>query len=107
MLGISTFEIVSVEIYEEYLGGELDIHSAIIHRPELFERAIITILGESGQSMLAYIWRARCCRQLDLSFAPAYEKSGDLVKCIAAVRARDGEGHRESSSANSFATDTP
>ncbi len=107
MLGVPTFEVVAVEIYEEYLGGEIDIHSAIIHRPELFERAIMTILGESGQSMLAYIWHSKLCKQIDLSFAPGYEKSGDLVQCIAAVRARDGEGHRESSSANSFATDTP
>ena len=38
-----------IEIEENYLGNELDILNAIITRPDLVERAIISILGNSGR----------------------------------------------------------
>jgi hypothetical protein len=94
VLGIPTFEALAVEIHEEYLGKEIDIHAAIIYYPELFERAIMAILGEAGEKMLAYIWRSKLCKLLDLSSTPSYENAGDLVKCIAAIRARSNSGLR-------------
>lgn len=87
-LGIRVFEALVTKISVDYLGGEMDVRTAIIERPDLFERAFIAILGEIGERILAYIWCAKLCHKLNLGSLPMYQKAGDLTKCIEAIRKR-------------------
>jgi len=54
LLGPRVFDAIIEKISYEYLGDELGLGTAIIERPDLFERAFIGIFGEEiGQEILA------------------------------------------------------
>ena len=76
---------------EEYLGGEMDVRSALIYRPDLFEKAFLGIFGEGGEKLLSEIWHSKLCSKFALDSSMTYRKAGDLVKCIQTIRARAGE----------------
>jgi hypothetical protein len=87
ILGTLAFDAIVEKISEDYLGNKMDICATIIRRPDLFERALIAILGEIGGRILAYIWCSKLCKQLNLGSALTYQKAGDLTKCIESVLA--------------------
>ncbi len=87
-LGIRVFEALITKISLDYLGGEMDVRTAIIDRPDLFERAIIGMFGGTGERILAHIWCVNLRKQFRLDFDLVYHSAGDLVRCIEAIRER-------------------
>jgi RecB family endonuclease NucS len=85
-LGIRVFEALITKISLDYLGGEMDVHTAIIERPDLFERALIGVLGCIGERILAHIWCLKLRKQFRLDPSLTYHKAGDLVRCIEGIR---------------------
>jgi hypothetical protein len=82
VFGESTFAIFQDELEANYLGNELSLQDAIASRPELFERALETILGPEGLVVLAIVLedtRAQFHIRKDFS----YSKMGDLSRCVA------------------------
>jgi hypothetical protein len=64
ILGTDVFDAFMVEIAYGYLKKEIDIHTTIIERPELFESAFVGIFGkELGQKILMEI-----CREIKVKF---------------------------------------
>ena len=88
IIGTLAIDAIVEKISEEYLGNEMDICATIIRRPDLFERALIAILGEIGGRILAYIWCSKLCKQFRLDPSLTYQKAGDLVRCIEGIRER-------------------
>jgi|SRR5690242_17614211 hypothetical protein len=87
-LGIRVFEALITEISLDYLGGEMDVRTAITERPDLFERAIIGMFGSIGERILAHIWCVNLRDQFGLDAGLRYHRAGDLVRCIEAIRER-------------------
>lgn len=82
-LGPNIFDALILWIANEYLG-EMEVRTAIIKRPDLFERAFIHALGEAGEALLKTI-----CGDIHKDYALAgrqYSKKGDLPACIAMAR---------------------
>lgn len=80
---------IFTRISEDYLGGEMNVHSVIIQRPDLFERVFIEILGEEvGMVTLAKICK-RTKSELgldnndDVTTTTLYSKRGDFAKFVA------------------------
>ncbi len=71
----------------------MDVRTAIIHRPELFERGFIGIVGEIGENILRYIWCTELRKQFDLDSGETYETRGDLEKCMGGIRTRANRGN--------------
>lgn len=94
ILGTLAFEALVRHIYTEYLGEQMDIRDAIIYRPDLFVRALASILGEIVERLLIYIWQSRTSKKFDISSVPKYEKSGDLANCMEALLAKEDESLR-------------
>lgn len=94
ILGTFAFEAVVREMRGEYLGEQMDVHDAVMYRPDLFERALTSILGEIGERLLVYIWQSRISLEPDLPAVPKYEKSGDLANCMEALLAKGDESLR-------------
>jgi hypothetical protein len=86
IFGIRVFDDIAAKITDEDFGGKMDIRTSIIIRPDLFERALIGILGEAGERILEYIWDSRLCNQFELDSSMTYHNIGDLAICIQAIR---------------------
>jgi hypothetical protein len=86
--GATIFEALSEEISQEFLKGKIGVRTAIIHKPELFERAFIEILGEMGERILGCIWNSELRSKFSLDINLGYHEAGDLAKCIGALHAR-------------------
>lgn len=68
---------------EDYLG-EIDVRTAIITRPDLFERAFVGTLGEPGKKILANICKGLCARFLIDGDAAGLD-AGNLAKCMSMI----------------------
>jgi hypothetical protein len=79
-LGPRCFDAVMTRITEDYLHGETDIRAAIAKRPDLFERALIGILGEVGEIMLVKV-----CAEIRFENNKHYSNPGDLARCLATM----------------------
>lgn len=91
VFGVRVYEAIGRMLSEEYFGGEMDVRSALIHRPELFEKAFIGLLGDAGEKMLSEIWHSKLNDKFALDSSMTYRKAGDLVKCIYAIKAKAGK----------------
>lgn len=76
-LGPRCYDVVIKRIEEDYLGGETDIRAAILRRPDLFERALIGLLGEMGEILLVKV-----CAEIRFENNRLYSSPGDLARCI-------------------------
>lgn len=98
VFGTRVFDTLVAMMVENHLGGEMDIRTAIMQRPDLFERAFIGILGEVGERILASVCNNTLplMRQAELprdgtnndddsSNVVAYSKAGDFAKYISAA----------------------
>lgn len=80
-LGPRCYDAVMTRIAEEdYLSSETDIRVAISKRPDLFERALIGILGEVGEIMLVKV-----CAEIRFENNQHYLNPGDLARCMATM----------------------
>ncbi|AIF82253.1 response regulator containing CheY-like receiver domain and AraC-type DNA-binding domain [Candidatus Nitrososphaera evergladensis SR1] len=87
VFGPRVFDAFIEKISEDYLGGEMSVHAAIMQRPELFELAFIGILGSrTGGEILAKICeRTKSELGLDDAVTTSYSKKGDFAKFVAAT----------------------
>jgi hypothetical protein len=85
LLGGKVFHTISIVITRDYLGDEMDLRTAIMNRPDLFERAFIGLTGDIGERILQHIWCSKLREQFDLQFEETYQVAGDLAKCIRAI----------------------
>ncbi len=79
VLGPSIFDALILWIANEYLG-EMEVRTAIIKRPDLFERAFIHALGEAGEQLLKNV-----CTDMHTKYAlqgSRYVKKEDLAVYI-------------------------
>jgi hypothetical protein len=67
-------------ISEDYLG-EMDARTAIIERPDLFERAFVGMLGVPGKKILADVCEELCAKFF-IDRNAAGLGTGDLAKCV-------------------------
>ena len=80
VIGTTMSRISVIFIVEDYLG-EMDARTAIIKRPDLFERAFVGMLGEPGKKILADICEGLCMEFL-LDRNAAGLRTGDLAECM-------------------------
>lgn len=81
ILGKSAYAAVMRHIIDEYLGSRAqeDIYTAIMKRPDIFESAMIDLLGHAGKILL------RQSLAVTTLGGFSYSKTGDLAKCIAII----------------------
>jgi hypothetical protein len=84
IFGPRVFDTLEAKITEEYLGEEMDLASALIKRPDLFERAIVSILGSAGVPALGAVLD-KLQNKLDLGDCAEYSKLGDFPDWMASV----------------------
>jgi hypothetical protein len=84
VFGSSVFSALSTKMTKDYLGDEMDIRTALINRPDLFERIFIGILGTAGERILAWTWD-KLSGELALDKDIQYAKKGDLARCMAMI----------------------
>lgn len=84
-LGPRIVSAVLYEIEQKYLGGEISARQCLTEKPDLFERAIVSIMGPAGEVILAGTWQ-KTLENLKLNPVCVYSKVGDLQKCVALVR---------------------
>lgn len=80
ILGERAYAVVMRHVIDDYLGSEMDIHSAITNRPNVFESALIDLLGQAGMILLRQIVAVTTLGEFN------YSKSGDLAKCMILIR---------------------
>jgi hypothetical protein len=81
ILGPHVYDLLLEKIATEYLGSEMDVRTAIMQRPEYFERAFVALLGTGGEHLLVSIC-AELHKEFQLDIGIIYTKIGDLKKCI-------------------------
>ncbi|AIC16890.1 hypothetical protein [Nitrososphaera viennensis] len=74
IFGARVFDALAATIVKDHLGGEMDVRTAIMQRPDLFERAFIAILGEIGERVLAFV-----CNKLQAGLPPDENSSSSIV----------------------------
>ncbi|MEO9363164.1 MAG: hypothetical protein ABI348_04610 [Nitrososphaera sp.] len=83
VFGESAFAIFQDELEADYLGNELSLEEAIASRPELFERALETVLGPGGLVVLAIVLEGTRAQFHTGKDYFSYSKVGDLSRCVA------------------------
>jgi hypothetical protein len=82
-LGAEAYDIVMSRIVKDYFGEKIDIHTAIIQRPEVFESAFVDLLGQMGRILLTKLLDDICPESIiDLH----YSKAGDFAKYVVAIQ---------------------
>lgn len=80
ILGERAYSVVMQHVIDDYLGSKTDIRAAIMHRPDVFESALIDLLGNAGLILLRQIVSVTTVGEFN------YSKSGDLAKCMVLIR---------------------
>ncbi|HVX02069.1 MAG TPA: hypothetical protein VHA09_02850 [Nitrososphaera sp.] len=84
VFGPIVFPALMSMIADDYLG-EMDVRTAIIARPDLFERAFIGTLGTPGEKILADICEGLYARFLIDKNAVGLVDTGNLARCMAII----------------------
>ena len=81
-LGEEVYIVIMKRVVKDYLGNNVDgIRSAIIQRPDIFESALVDLLGQVGRLLLV-----KACEDIRIENGLFYySKPGDLAKCMALV----------------------
>lgn len=83
VFGPTVFSALMLMIADDFLG-EMDVRTAIMERPDLFERAFIGTLGTPGEKILADICEGLCTRFLIDRDVPGLD-TGNLAKCMTII----------------------
>lgn len=81
LLGKRAIASIQMEIEENYFGKELSLASALVQRPDLFEKAFMAILGSAALAILELAINAATA-QLDMGVIFAGLKPGGLAECL-------------------------
>lgn len=81
ILGKRAYAVVMRRVIDEYLRSREreDICTAIMKRPDIFESAMIDLLGHAGKILL------RQSLAVTTLGSFSYSKTGDLAKCIGII----------------------
>jgi hypothetical protein len=85
IFGWSAYDMLTRKIMRDYLNNKMDIRTAMIEHPDIFERAFIGLIGPLGEKFLANICK-KMQSDLNLSQDISYSKVGGFAKYIKAVR---------------------
>jgi hypothetical protein len=85
IFGSTVFPALMEMIKEDYLGAEMDARTALVERPDLFERAFVGLLGESGKKILVDICEELCTRFLLDDKKATDLNTRDLAECMAII----------------------
>ena len=84
ILGKRAYVVVMTHVIDDYFGNikkeQEDIYAAIMKRPDIFESAMIDLLGYAGKILL------RQSLAITTLGVFSYSKNGDFVKCLATVK---------------------
>ncbi len=78
VLGPEVYDVIMTRIAEDYLDPEMDIRTAVMQRPDIFEGALVELLGQMGEILLV-----KMCQDIGLDDSLHYSRPGDLAKCMA------------------------
>ncbi|WP_148701103.1 hypothetical protein [Candidatus Nitrososphaera evergladensis] len=81
IFGWNVYDMMTRKIMENYLNNKIDIRTAIVEHPAVFERAFIGLIGPLGEKFLADVCE-KVQSELDLDQSTRYSKAGDLAKYI-------------------------
>ncbi len=84
IFGSAFYNLLTKKIVHDYLYDKVDIRTAIIEYPSVFERAFIGLIGPLGEKFLATVCE-NVLYHLGLDDTVRYSQVGDLVKFIALV----------------------
>lgn len=84
VFGTVVFDALKEHIEVEYLG-EIKVETAILERPDLFERAFLNVLGKVGVKVLADMCD-ELREQLQLETNLGYSQKGDFARFMLAIR---------------------
>lgn len=84
IFGWSVYDMLTRKIMQNYLNNKIDIRTAIIEEPGVFERAFIGLIGPLGEKFLANVCE-KVQSELDLNHHTTYSKVGDFAKYIKVV----------------------
>lgn len=84
ILGWSVYDKLTRKIMQNYLNNKIDIQTAIIEQPAVFERAFIGLIGPLGEKFLADVCE-KVQSKLDLDNYATYSRSGDFAIYIKTV----------------------
>lgn len=88
LLGKRAMTSIKSEIEENYFGRELSFESALVQRPELFEKAFAALLGSAAAAIFVLAMDAAAA-QLGMGAAFAGLNSGSLAKHLALLSSSD------------------
>lgn len=84
IFGWSFYDLLTKKIVHDYLYDKVDIRTAIIEYPSVFERAFIGLIGPLGEKFLANVCE-NVQHDLGLDNSVRYSRGGDFAKYIAVV----------------------
>jgi hypothetical protein len=84
IFGWSVYDMLIRKITQNYLNNKIDIRTAIIEHPAVFERAFIGLIGPLGEKFLADVCK-EVKSELNLNHYATYSKAGDFEKYIIGV----------------------
>ncbi|AIF84313.1 hypothetical protein NTE_02259 [Candidatus Nitrososphaera evergladensis SR1] len=79
--GWSVYDLLIKKITQNYLNNKIDIRTAIVEHPAVFERAFIGLIGPLGEKFLADVCE-KVQSELDLDHYATYSRVGDFAKYI-------------------------
>lgn len=79
ILGEKPYDVLMKRVAQDYFGSSKDIYSSVGNNPNLFESAIVDLLGHAGMILLR--------QSVIIATLGAYHftKVGDLAKCMAII----------------------
>lgn len=84
IFGSAFYDLLTKKIVHDFLLDKVDICSAIIEYPSVFERALIGLIGPMGENFFVNVCE-KVQAELGLDDSTSYMKGGDLAKFIAVV----------------------
>lgn len=84
IFGWSVYEMLIRKIMQNYLDSKIDVRTAIIEQPAVFERAFLGLIGPLGEKFLVDVCE-KVQADLELDSYAQYSKTGDFAKYIKLV----------------------
>ncbi len=84
IFGQGFYNLLTTKIARDYLNDKVDIRTAIIKYPSVFEQAFIGLIGPLGEKFLANVCE-NVQHDLGLDDSIRYSKVGDFAKYITVV----------------------
>lgn len=84
IFGWNVYDILTKKIMQNYLNNRMDIRTAIIREPAIFESAFLGLIGPLGEKFLADVCE-KVQSDLALDRLATYSRIGDLERYVTVV----------------------